>query len=151
MKDRLRETIDVYYRCLEEWNASYEDYARRVGLSYTSLTLLRAIAEKESVTQKTLSEECLLPKQTVNSVITSFWKMGWVSLAEDPKDRRNKIIELTKEGKAIAQQVLTPVLEVERQAMKSLTVAERKQLLAASRKYVDACLAGMQSIGKEEA
>ena len=40
--------ISEYFSCLQEWDASYEEYAKSVGLSYTSLALLSAIYGSES-------------------------------------------------------------------------------------------------------
>ena len=43
----IQDQIRQYCACLQEWNASYEEYAKSVGLSYTSLSLLIAIYETE--------------------------------------------------------------------------------------------------------
>ena len=94
-----QDQIRQYRACPQEWNASYEEYAKSVGLSYTSLSLLSAIYGTEQCPQKLLSERCLLPKQTVNAVITAFYQKGWVRLEELPKDRRNKAIHLTDLGR----------------------------------------------------
>ena len=50
--------ISEYFSCLQEWDASYEEYAKSVGLSYTSLALLSAIYGSES-----------------SSLIGSVWRM----------------------------------------------------------------------------
>ena len=63
----FQEQIRQYRACLQEWNASYGEYAKSVGLSYTSLSLLSAIYETEQCTQKLLCERCLLPKQTAEA------------------------------------------------------------------------------------
>ena len=67
----LQEQIRQYGSYLYEWNASYEEYARRVGLSYTSLAVLSTLYDAENCTQKMLCERCFLPKQTVNAAITA--------------------------------------------------------------------------------
>ena len=50
------------------------------GLSYTSLSVLSTIADTENCTQKMLCEMRFLPKQTVNAVVTAFYKKGWLRL-----------------------------------------------------------------------
>ncbi len=102
----LQEQIRQYCSYLHEWNASYEDYARSVGLSYTSLSILSALYGAENCTQKMLCESCFLPKQTVNTAITAFYKKGWVRLEELPEDRRNKTIHFTPEGQAAADEIM---------------------------------------------
>ena len=142
----IQDQIRQYCACLQEWNASYEEYAKSVGLSYTSLSLLSAIYETEQCTQKLLSERCLLPKQTVNAVITAFYQKGWVRLEELPEDRRNKTIHLTAPGREEAERVLRRVRESERQAMGELTEEERAVLLSATRRYITGCKNAMKGL-----
>lgn len=131
--------IGQYCQCLHEWNASYAEYAKAAGLSYTSLNILSTIAHTENCTQKILCERCFLPKQTVNAVVTAFYKKGWVRLEELPEDRRNKTIHITETGRAETARILEKTQESERLAMNSLTEEERQLLLSITRRYVDNC------------
>lgn len=145
MKDELQDLIAQYCGLLQEWNASYEEYAKSVGFSYTSLSILSAIYEKENCTQKELAEKCFLPKQTVNAVITSFFKKGWVKLEELPEDRRNKAVNLTETGKEKAAEIMSKVRESERSAMGKLTEEQRKTLLELTRTYILSCKSAMKN------
>ena len=78
--------IQEYCSCLHEWDAAYEDYAKSVGLSYTSLCILNAIYESDGCTQKQLCSLCFLPKQTVNAAVTGFYDKGWLRMQELPED-----------------------------------------------------------------
>lgn len=98
MRQDMQEQICEYFSYLQAWDASYAEYAKSVGLSFTSLAILSAIHRTEKCTQKLLSEQCFLPKQTVSAVITSFYKRGWVELRELPEDHRNKTVHLTETG-----------------------------------------------------
>ncbi len=138
--------ISEYFSCLQEWDASYEEYAKSVGLSYTSLALLSAIYGSEACTQKMLCQRCFLQKQTVNAAVTAFYKRGWVSLEELPQDRRNKAVVLTETGRQEAQRILCRIRQSEQQAMSRLTEEERRVLLSATRKYVTACKEAMQGL-----
>lgn len=140
----IQEQIRQYCSALQEWNASYEDYAKSVGLSYTSLSILSALSTTPNCTQKILCERCFLPKQTVNAAITAFYKKGWLRLEELPEDRRNKTIHFTPEGQQAADQILHRVREVEREAMGSLTESERLVLLSVTKRYVAACKKAMK-------
>lgn len=146
MQSEISEQIREYCSCLQEWNASYEEYAKSVGLSFTSLSLLSAIYWTEKCTQKLLSERCFLPKQTVNAVITSFYKRGWVRLEELPEDRRNKTVHLTGTGAAEAEHILQRVHQSEQLAMERLTEQERAVLLSATRRYVTGCKEAMKGL-----
>ena len=142
----LQEQIRQYCSYLHEWNASYEDYARSVGLSYTSLSILSALYGMESCTQKMLCESCFLPKQTVNTTITAFYKKGWVRLEELPEDRRNKTIHFTPEGQAAADEIMQRVLESELKSMGALSESERLVLLSVTKRYVAGCKEAMKGL-----
>ena len=146
MQSDIQEQIRQYCSYLQEWNASYEEYAKSVGLSFTSLSLLSTIYRTEKCTQKLLAERCFLPKQTVNAVVTAFYKKGWVELRELPEDRRNKTVHLTEAGTAEAERILQRVRQSEQQAMSQLTEEERAVLLSATRRYVAGCKDAMKGL-----
>lgn len=140
MKDELQIKISQYFSLLRAWNDSYETYAKSVGLSYTSLSILSKIYEKGACTQKELAESCLLPKQTVNAVITSFFKKGWVRLEELPEDRRTKTVIFTEAGKENAADVMSRVIKSEHDAMCRLTEEQRESLLALTKLFMENCI-----------
>ncbi len=135
----LNEQINKYFSLMQEWNVSYAEYAKFLGLSYLNLEILRAIYEHENCTQKFLSEYCFLPKQTVNIVITQFLKNGIIELAEIQNDRRSKSIQFTAEGKSYAQKVCDAIKQRETAAMLSLNTEERDLLLKITEKYIKKC------------
>lgn len=140
----LQEQIRQYGSYLYEWNASYEEYARRVGLSYTSLAVLSTLYDAENCTQKMLCERCFLPKQTVNAAITAFYKKDWVRLEELPEDRRNKTIHFTPEGQAAVDEIVRRVRESERKSMGALSESERQLLLNVTKRYIAGCREAME-------
>lgn len=145
MSKDIQTQISRYCSYLHEWNASYEEYAKSVGLSYTGLTILGELSENENCTQKELAESCFLPKQTVNAIITSFLKNGWVMLEELPEDRRTKTVNLTEEGKERAAEILSKVRESERKAMGQLTEEQQEMLVALTHTYIGSCIKAMKN------
>jgi len=87
----------------------FNTYAKKKGLNFTSLMILEFIYDshtsQEFYTQKDICENLALPKQLVNSVITSFWEQGYVELKQ-AKDRRNKNIFLTEKGMAYTTEII---------------------------------------------
>lgn len=138
--------INQYSSYLHEWDASYSEYAKSVGLSFTSLSILCALYHTEQCTQKLLCELCFLPKQTVNAAVTGFYKKGWIRLEELPEDRRNKTIHFTPQGRAEAERILEKVRQSEQQAMAHLTEEERNILLSATKRYVTGCRDAMKGL-----
>ena len=138
--------IQEYCSCLHEWDAAYEDYAKSVGLSYTSLCILNAIYESDGCTQKQLCSLCFLSKQTVNAAVTGFYDKGWLRMQELPEDRRNKALHLTELGRSEADRILQNLQVCGGIAMGSLTESEQEQLLSLTRRYMSACISAMKKL-----
>ena len=116
----------------------YEDYARKSGISYNSLYILNAIQQIENCTQKQICEKTLLPKQTVNNVITAFYKSGYMELREFPENRRIKTIHLTEKGREYAGGLISHIHQADTVAMESLTEEQQDTLLSLMDTYVSA-------------
>lgn len=139
----IDEQVRQFCDCWQEMNMIYEDYARSVDMSYTTLYILSYLTRNDAYTQKAICEKTFLPKQTVNTVITGFYKRGWVTLVEDKNDRRTKFIRLTEEGRAYTEKVIPQINAAEREAMGSLTEKQRNALLEGMRIYGKAFRAAM--------
>ncbi|WP_341179807.1 MarR family winged helix-turn-helix transcriptional regulator [Paenibacillus sp. FSL K6-1230] len=122
---------------LHEMNMIYEDYAKSVNLPYTSLQILNLITQIENCTQKNICEQTFLPKQTVNTVITNFYKKGMIELREIPNNRRAKTIHLTKSGEEFANSIIPQIREAERSAIAELTPEQREAFLEGMQLYCD--------------
>ena len=108
----------------------YEDYAKSVGLTYMSLTVLQIISYAETpCTQKEICEQSHYNKQIVNSIIRGFTDKGYLAFREVESDRRNKHVLLTEKGKAYATEILAPLCGIEQKAITVLSKKERESLL----------------------
>lgn len=108
----------------------YEDYAKSVGLTYMSLTVLEIICNaKTPPTQKEICEQSHYNKQIVNSIIKGFTDKGYLTFKEVETDRRNKQVLLTDSGKGYANEILAPLWEIEKKAVAVLSEKERDFLL----------------------
>ena len=114
----------------------YEDYARKCGISYNSLYILNAIRSSEDCTQKLICEKTLLPKQTVNNVISAFLKSGYIELREKPENRRIKTIHLTPQGAQYADTLIPHIHAADCTAMSALSEEEQDTLLKLMDTYV---------------
>ena len=115
MTDFLTENYIHRYNTLwRETSVLYEDWAKKRGISYFELLTSLSVREAQTpCTQKDICDQWILPKQTVNSVLANLVKRGWVRLSPSPKDRRNKEILLTGEGKIAAAKIAGDLQEKE--------------------------------------
>lgn len=132
------EKVKSFCNAWQSLSIIYEDYARKAGVSYNSLYILSAISQSESCTQKQICEKTLLPKQTVNNVITSFYKSGYIDLCELPENRRIKVIHLTDKGREYANTLIPQIHEANILAMNTLSDNEQDTLIRLIDKYASA-------------
>ncbi len=126
-----------YLRIYFELNAQYEAYAKSLGISYSTLSALRIILERDGdCTQRTICEYTFLPKQTVNAIVTSLLRHGAIRMVELDSDRRHKVIHFTDKGRAFAFEMIQKIKNAENKAMESLDENQRTAMLAAAKLYV---------------
>lgn len=134
---------DQVRRLNESWqplNRVYDEYARSLDMSPASFDVLCYINYRGTCTQKDISQHQRIPKQTVNSIITSFYKEGLVVLEEQEEDRRSKTVSLTEKGKKYAQEARCNIKKAEYASMEQFTPEEREQLIEFMKRYANKCL-----------
>lgn len=139
--DEYTREIDRFWR---ETDAIYHEVAVRLGLSDSSFDILYAIARLgEGCTQKDISSEVLLSKQTLNSSIHKLAKQG---LLELHANGRSASIHLTEEGRRIVKTKIDPIFEAEGQALDTIGVENMREFLRISKLYQDALRNSLQAV-----
>ena len=128
-----------FYLQWQKLNHVYEDYAKIHDLTYISMFILQ-LMDGEGTTQKELCDTLYFPKQTVNKVILSFEKRGYVTLTENPQDRRSRSIVLTEKGKEFQKKVISHIEQAELQAFASLSEQEQDVISDLWEKYTSICI-----------
>lgn len=138
-QDRVSENRLTENRLSEKYqslNRSFEDYARAVGLTSMSLTVLGIIYDNpKECTQKLICEQSQYTKQSVNMIIKAFWKHGYVELVEMKTDRRNKQVKLSESGMEYADRIVGRLWKVERDVMNKITEEQREALMVYAEVY----------------
>ena len=131
--DEYTREIDRFWR---EADAIYHEVAVRLGLSDSSFDILYAISRLgEGCTQKDISNEVLLSKQTLNSSIHKLANRG---LLELHVSGRNAHIHLTDEGRRLVKAKIDPVFEAEGRALDAVGIENMREFLRISKLYQDA-------------
>lgn len=108
-----RNFVNDFYSSWTRGTALYVKWAASHGISYVEMSVLYAIVTKGSVTQKSISENYGLPKQTVNRCIRHFEQESYLRLETSKQDKREKSIFLTEKGERFARSLLIPLFEIE--------------------------------------
>ncbi len=122
---------------------SYEQYAKSLGTNKTGLDLIHTVYDKGECTQKYISEQLSIPKQTVNSIVAAYCKAGLIKLQEMPEDRRHKLISLTSKGEEYANKIIPHITDAEKESFEMLTEEEREIFLQLLEKFVNHLLVKM--------
>ena len=124
----LLKNSSMFSRKKDENNSLYEYYARKNGLQGKSLLILSCLYyTKNGITQNTICEKTYSTKQVVNATMKAFKEKGYIYFEEQEKDRREKIIKLTKEGYLYVSKILDPLRESEEKAIGKLS-SEQQEL-----------------------
>ena len=75
--------------------------------------VLYAIDGQDIITQKMIAEYTGFSKQTVNTVIRSLKKNGYIEIISGNSDRKEKQVKLTAKGMEYSLKILTPLYELE--------------------------------------
>lgn len=106
-----------FYHVWSHMNELYARWAEHHGVGSNTLMILYGLDIYGDMTQKMLSEHCGIPKQTVNNVIKSLQKDGYILLTSGTRDRREKLVSMTRAGKDYAASILKPLYELEQQTI----------------------------------
>lgn len=117
-----RKLLDHFYVCCNKMDGLYYLAARRLGVKENALVLLYTLNDGQPRSQKQLSEELLIPKTTINTIVKEYMDAGYVTLVP-ANHSREKNIALTPAGAAYSQEILEPVYRAEKEAMEQ-TLAE---------------------------
>ena len=131
---------DAYLYCKfrDQQFALYDEYAKRHGMLMNTLLVLNVLFyAKDGMTQAEICKRTFQSKQTVNSIIRNLWTDHYVTISEMPKDRRNKMVEMTEAGRAYCEKVVRHITWAEDAAMAMFTPEEQKRLIGLSRTFTE--------------
>ncbi|MBQ0009233.1 MAG: MarR family transcriptional regulator [Firmicutes bacterium] len=116
----------------------YNSFSNRHLVNFFSLRVLNVIALFENeCTQKKIVEMTGACKQSINNVIQDFIDKGYVTLVKNPKDKRYKLIKLTRSGKNLYDSTLGKVEKTELKVLEEFTSEEIETFLKFGEKYND--------------
>ena len=87
------------------------------GVEGNMTVFLYALDDGKVHTQKSLQEEWMLPRTTLNTIVKRCEKEGYLTLERVPGTRREKALCLTEKGKAYTKEVLADIYAVEEEAI----------------------------------
>ena len=131
-----RKNAYLYCKFRDEQYALYDEYAKKNGLLLKTLLVLNVLYyAKDGITQKEICQRTFNSKQTVNLIIKNLLQDGYITIKEDPKNKRNKFIIMTDEGRTYAKTPVAHITWAEDTAMSMFTKEEQEQFINLSRRF----------------
>ena len=131
-----RKNAYLYCKFRDEQFALYDEYAKRHGMLMKTLLVVNALFyNKDGMTQTEICKRTFQSKQTVNLIIKNLLSGSYVTVAEVPENKRNKIVQMTAAGRAYFEKVVRHITWAEDTAMSMFTPEEQKNLIALSRTF----------------
>ncbi len=95
----------------------YSVWSKKHGISYNEMLVLYTIRDNGFCTQKQICDSYLLPRQTMNNVISDMRERGLLTVSPEKCIGREKAFVLTDEGKVYAAPLLDSLSKIETQAI----------------------------------
>ena len=131
-----RKNAYLYCKFRDEQFALYDEYAKRHGMLMKTLLVVNALFyNKDGMMQTEICKRTFQSKQTVNLIIKNLLSGSYVTVAEVPENKRNKIVQMTAAGRAYCEKVVRHITWAEDTAMSMFTPEEQKNLIALSRTF----------------
>jgi DNA-binding MarR family transcriptional regulator len=101
-----------------------------IGVPESVLNTLAVIdGSAEALTPSEISERTYRSSATMTSILDTLEHCGWVRRVPNPEDRRSVLVEITDEGKAVADRFLPGIRKIEKVILADLSTSERAMLM----------------------
>ena len=116
MDNKTRQLHNKVNRAIIKCRGVYSQWAKRIGVNYNRMLVFYTIRDYGYCTQKQMCDQYLLPRQTMNNIVTVLCREGL--LTEDPTRRqgREKAYVLTDAGTDYSARHLASLNAVEERA-----------------------------------
>lgn len=108
--------------------------------------ILQALQQPSPMDQVSVAQAVALDPATSGGVIGRLEAKGCLQRVPDAQDKRRKLLSLTPQGQALAQALVPPAQQVQRELLAPLSAAEQAQLLDLLTK----CVQGHQPISPSQ-
>ncbi|WP_336985848.1 MarR family winged helix-turn-helix transcriptional regulator [Altererythrobacter aquiaggeris] len=106
------------------------EYFSRFGLKITEWRIMAVLGDKDSATQRELTDLTLMDKVAVNRACKSLEDQSLASRIPNENDGRSHHLELTGEGRAMHSEIMPLALDMESRLFSALSDTEQTQFKA---------------------
>jgi DNA-binding MarR family transcriptional regulator len=116
--------VRTYQQCSE----TLSEGIKPLGLKLAQHDVMMNLLLSPTLTQQQLAERSFVTKSHMSAVLMEMAERGWVSREDSTEDKRSKVITLTRDGLALAQQAWGIQAQVVKVMMGDLSDAQIKDI-----------------------
>jgi DNA-binding MarR family transcriptional regulator len=133
-EDEVRQGIELLFFAYRDFTSEPDAILARYGFGRAHHRVIHFVGRHPQITVSELLEILRITKQSLGRVLSDLVQRGLIVQRPGPHDRRQRLLELTAEGRALEHEVSAPqrarVGEAYRQAGGAAVEGFRKVLLA---------------------
>lgn len=127
-----------HYQLVKKENIIFAKWCKKYNLLYMDVHILLSIDESTGQSEPTkLSEELLIPKQSITSMLDKLEKKGYIIRTHSEHDRRKINVTLTKDGIKIVKQARTAINKAELEILKQIDKEQLNNILKTYEKIIE--------------
>lgn len=142
-KDKLR-LLNEINRAIIQFRGNYSAWARAQGIGYNEMLVMYSIRERGYCTQKQICDQYLLPRQTINHVISALRRQEILQERTDLAPGREKAFVLTEKGEGYMGPFLASMNDMETRAIALMGPERLAELTELMGKYSRALQKAME-------
>lgn len=136
--EAIRNFAKRLYDVMKQIELFFNKTCKKWGMSATALKMLESLLEHPNgIEPACLADDVGIQRQLVTIIVNDFEKRGLVLRKENKKDRRRKLLKLTKKGQLFAREVTDYYTEIDFHAMSVFSKEEMEQVLDFHCQYYD--------------
>ena len=137
MNRNIKQQLEILNKQEKELIYIYRYISNQFGISESEFWVLYALfAFEGDCSQQDICDLWYLPKQTVNSVVSSLTKKGYVFLETIPGTRNKKNIRITEAGMEFGKDTVLGIYNAGQRAIAKLSEDERQECINLLGKYI---------------
>lgn len=114
--DKNYETVRRIMLSTNKIDGVYYLFAKKLGVNENTLAFLYALADGEPHSQKEISDEWLIPRTTINSIVKTMLNERYVVFCTE-RHTKEKALVLTESGQKYAEKLLADIYSAEEKAI----------------------------------
>ncbi|MBR6575443.1 MAG: winged helix-turn-helix transcriptional regulator [Clostridia bacterium] len=135
MDQHTLQLLNDVNRAIIKFRGIYSAWSAQHNISYHEMLVFYTIREKGFCTQKQICDSYILPRQTMNNVITTLRRNGILEISAEHSAGREKAFVLTPKGVDYAQPLMNSMNTVENRAVELLGSEKLEALTALMLEY----------------